>query len=287
MTTPRLSFVQVGREDGLYRMVYREWGDAANPRVVLCVHGLTRNGRDFTALAEALSADYRVIAPDVVGRGDSDYLRQPLGYQLPYYVQDMLVLLARLQVEAVDWVGTSMGGLIGLLLAALPNNPIQRLLLNDVGPELPAAAIQRIGAYVGQGGSFTDRATAERYVRTIMTSFGPHSEADWARLIDPQLAVDGAGWRLNYDPAIAAPFRSGLAGQNMDLWPLYERITALVWLLRGADSDLLSAATAEAMTTRGPKAHRVDFNGVGHAPSLVGADQIAVVRQFLASALAD
>lgn len=284
MSQPRLAHVLVGRDSGVYRMAYREWGAPDNPRVLLCAHGLTRNGRDFGAIAAELAGDFRVVAPDVLGRGDSEWLRDPSGYQLPLYVQDMLVLIARLGVEEVSWLGTSMGGLIGMLLAALPGSPIRRLLLNDVGPLLSAAALARIGEYVGQAPSLPTREAAEAYIRAISAPFGPHSEAQWATLCEVMLQSDGKGWRLNYDPGIAVPFRQGMKGEDVDLWPYYEQIRCPVLLTRGARSDLLSAEVACAMSERGPRAQWVDFPDVGHAPTFLHADQIAVAAGFLRAA---
>lgn len=282
MTAPRQSHVLVGRDSGVYRMHYREWGDPANPRVLVCAHGLTRNGRDFERLAQALADDLRVVAPDVVGRGESDWLRDPTGYQLPLYVQDMLVLIARLDVARVAWLGTSMGGLIGMLLAALPGTPIERLVLNDVGPLLSAAALARIGEYVGKAPPLPTRAAAEAYIRAVSAPFGPHDDAQWAFLTEVMLKPDGAGgWRLNYDPGIAVPFRQGVDGKDVDLWPFYDRIACPVLLTRGAQSDLLSAETACAMSERGPRARWIDFDGVGHAPTFLQPDQIAVAAEFL------
>lgn len=283
MSEARLSYVLCNRDLSVYRMAYREWGDPANPRVLLCVHGLTRNSRDFAKLASALAADYRVIAPDVLGRGESDYLRQSAGYSLPGYVHDMLVLIARLNAAEIAWLGTSMGGLIGMAMAALQGSPITKLVINDIGPELAPVALQRIADYVGKAPPFAHRTAAEAYLRAISASFGPHSDDEWTYLTDLMLKPDGQGsWQLNYDPAIAEPFRAMLTSPPPDLWPLYEQITCPVLLLRGEESDLLSEATATAMAERGPKAQRVNFAGVGHAPTFQHTDQIAVVRDFLA-----
>ncbi|HEX2011191.1 MAG TPA: alpha/beta hydrolase [Roseateles sp.] len=287
MSEPRLNHVQCLSASGLHRMAYWEWGERANPRVLVCVHGLTRQGRDFDALARILSARYRVICPDVMGRGRSDWRPEPTLYQVPVYVADMVTLLARLDVEKVDWVGTSMGGLIGLGLAALPNSPIARLVLNDVGPAIEYAALQRIGGYLGQRMVFGDMAEGAAHLREISAGFGPHSEADWLALSRPMFkpAADGQGVRLHYDPTIAVPFGAltpalAEAGEAA-LWRGYDALRCPTLLLRGAESDLLSHATATAMTQRGPRAVLHEFAGVGHAPTLVSAEQIEVVRQFL------
>jgi pimeloyl-ACP methyl ester carboxylesterase len=285
MTEPRLDSVQCLGARGLHRMAYVEWGDPANPRVVVCVHGLARQGRDFDTLAQALCQHYRVVCPDVVGRGRSDWLADPAGYQIPAYVSDMVTLMARLKADEVHWVGTSMGGLIGLGLAALPNSPIRKLVLNDVGPTIEAAALQRIGAYLGQPLRWASVDEAADYLWSISASFGPHSRDQWLALTRPMLKPDGDGFKLHYDPAIAAPLRAvtpemAKAGEAM-LWASYDALRCPTLLLRGADSDLLSPATAQAMTQRGPKARLHEFTGVGHAPTLIAPGQIDVVREFL------
>ncbi|MGQ5523123.1 alpha/beta fold hydrolase [Chitinimonas sp. PSY-7] len=284
MSAPRLAHVLIGRDSGVYKMAYREWGDPCNSRVLLCVHGLTRNGRDFEVLAKEMARDFRVVAPDVIGRGESDWLRDPMGYQLPLYVQDILVLIARLNVTQLYWFGTSMGGLIGMLLAAMPGSPIRKLLLNDVGPVLSSVALARIGEYVGKAPPFPTREAAEAYIRAVSAPFGLHSDAEWAFLTDVMLKADGAGWCLNYDNGIAAPFRQTINGQDMDLWSYYDRIVCPVLLIRGNQSDLLSVEVACAMSERGPRAKWLDFDGVGHAPTFQHADQISVAADFFRAA---
>jgi len=287
MTDPRLQHVSCLDSRGLHRMAYWEWGDAANPRVLVCVHGLSRQGRDFDTLARDLCGDYRVVCPDVVGRGRSDHLADPMGYAIPAYVADMVTLLARLNAETVDWVGTSMGGLIGLGLASLPGNPVRRLVLNDVGPTIQPASLQRIGSYLGQPAHWKTLDEAADALWAISQGFGPHTREQWLALTEPQLVADGDGLKPRYDPAIAVPFRAitpeiAAAGEAM-LWHSYERLTCPTLLLRGAASDLLSPETALAMTQRGPRAQLVEFAGVGHAPTLVAADQRQAVRDFLLS----
>jgi len=295
MNDPRLNHVQCLGPAGLHRMAYHEWGDAQNPQVVVCVHGLTRQGRDFDTLARALvAAGRRVVCPDVVGRGHSDWLRHPGGYAIPFYVADMVSLLAQLRGAAqgagagelqVDWVGTSMGGLIGMGLAALEGQPIRRLVLNDVGPAIEHAALVRIGQYLGLPVHWASLDEAADQLWAISSSFGPHTREEWLALTRPQLRPEGAGFKPHYDPAIAVPFRAitpeiAAAGQAQ-AWGAYDAVCVPTLLLRGAQSDLLSRPTAEAMTARGPRARLVEFDGVGHAPTLVHDDQVAVVREFL------
>jgi len=289
MTEPRLNHVLCLDARGLHRMAYWEWGDPANRHVVVCVHGLTRQGRDFDTLARALCTQVRVVCPDVVGRGRSDRLSDPMAYALPTYVADMVTLLARLDALTLDWVGTSMGGLIGLALAALAapaGNPVRRLVVNDVGARIEPASLARIGAYLGQRLHFQNLDEAIDHQMTIAAGFGPHTREQWRALTAPMLVPDGAGGLvLHYDPAIALPFaavtaESAVAGEAA-LWAAWDRIAARTLLLRGAESDLLSPATALAMTRRGPRAELVEFAGVSRAPMLVQPEQVAVVRDFL------
>ena len=282
-------------------MAYWQWGDAGAPHAVVCVHGLSRQGRDFDVLARALLAraaaqgkPLRVVCPDVVGRGESDWLADPMGYQFPTYVADMLALLGVLHQQArittLDWVGTSMGGLIGLTLAGMPDlplpAPVRRLVLNDVGPAIEWQALARIGQYLGRFGTAPSVEAAAARMRDISAGFGPHSDEEWLALSRPMLrpAPEG-GWRMHYDPAIAVPYaqvtEAAAAQGEAALWQLYDQVTADALLLRGADSDLLSAATAQAMQQRGPQPRRIDFAGVGHAPTLVAPDQRDAVVGFL------
>jgi pimeloyl-ACP methyl ester carboxylesterase len=282
---PRLRHVQCLAPEGLHRMAYWEWGDPANDRVLVCVHGLTRQGRDFDVLAQAMSGEYRVVCPDVAGRGQSDWFRSAASYAIPQYVADMVTLLARLDAREVHWVGTSMGGLIGLGLAALPDSPVARLVLNDVGPAIEYAALVRIGTYLGVPVHWASLDEAADGLRAISLGFGPHTREEWLALTRPQLVADGTGYKPHYDPAIAGPFRSvtpelAKAGEAM-LWQSYDALRCPTLLLRGAESDLLTRATAEAMTQRGPRAALHEFAGVGHAPTLVHPQQVAVVRDFL------
>ncbi len=284
---PRLNHVQCLDNRGLHRMAYWEWGDAANPRVLVCAHGLTRQGRDFDTLARALCDTYRVVCPDVVGRGRSEWLADPMTYAVPQYVADMVTLLARLDAKEVDWVGTSMGGLIGLGVAALKGSPLRRFVINDVGPTIEPAAIARIGGYVGRPAQWATLGEAANALWEISQGFGPHTPEQWLALTEPQLEHVGGVFKPRSDPAIALPFKAvtpqmAQAGEAM-LWHAWDSLKLPTLLLRGAQSDLLSAATAQAMTQRGPRAQLVQFDGVGHAPMLVQREQVAAVRDFLLS----
>ena len=270
---------------GFHDMAYVEWGDPTNPKVLLCAHGLTRCGRDFDDLARAMCDMYRVVCPDVVGRGRSDRLKNPHLYGIPQYGADMVTLLAALKAETLHWVGTSMGGLIGMALAAQENTPISRLVLNDVGPVITAASIARIGEFLGKAPRFDSYVKAEAFVRFVSAPFGPLTDAQWRQLTvhTTRQAADGQ-FEFIYDPAIAIPFQDAVAatgGKDMELWPVYDAIRCPTLLLRGAQSDLLTQETAQLMSQRGPGAQLIEFAGIGHAPVLMDDVQIAPVREFL------
>lgn len=274
-------------------MAYWQWGDDNSDHVIICAHGLSRQGRDFDILAQALfdaaSGKLRVVCPDVVGRGKSDWLEDPMGYQIPQYAADMLALINQLQPKTLDWVGTSMGGLIGMVVCGQPDLPlpvpVRKLILNDVGPAIEWLAIQRIGQYLGKTAQFESVQHAADAMWAISSSFGPHTKEQWLALSQPMVKPNGTGFAMHYDPAIAIPFgaateASTKQGEAM-LWSLYDNIKAQTLITRGALSDLLSIATAEAMTLRGPKAQLVEFAGVGHAPTFVAADQVKTAVDFL------
>jgi pimeloyl-ACP methyl ester carboxylesterase len=292
MGEPRLKSVQCSSPAGLHRMAYKEWGDPANPRVLVCVHGVTRVADDFDALADAMSDRYRVVCPDVAGRGRSERLRDPNFYVVPQYVADMVTLIARVTAgsedEAVHWVGTSMGGLIGMILASFDDSPIRRLVLNDIGPVLDPAAMARIGEYIGQDVRFPSFEAGARFVKDVSSSFGPHSDAEWHKLAsDVLVRAPGGEWVRHYDLGLAKPFAAitpERAEQDQAaLWAAWDAIRCPTLLLRGELSDLLSRATAEEMTRRGPRPILAEIPGVGHAPTLMHANQIAIVRDFLST----
>ncbi len=287
----QIKFVQCVSTVGLHKMAYKEWGDPCNSNILICVHGLTRVADDFDSLATALSTSYRVICPDVVGRGRSSHLRDPQLYNIPQYVSDMVTLLAQVLANgatAVSWLGTSMGGLIGMILASLPGSPIRKLILNDIGPTLNVTALRRIGEYLGQPMRFATLADGVHFIRTISNSFGPHSDEEWHKLGRDVLRQDADGsWIRHYDLGLAVPFQQASAEvenikkQEVILWSAYDAIQCPTLLVRGAESDLLTTDTAQAMTQRGPKATLVEIPGVGHAPTFVHPEQIAIVQNFL------
>jgi len=284
---PRLRSLPILTPHGFSTLGYVEWGSAGAARTVVCVHGLTRNARDFDVLAQALAAEgMRVVAADMPGRGRSAWLAHAGDYGYPVYLGAVAALIARLDVAEVDWIGTSMGGLIGMMLAAQPGAPVARLVMNDIGPFLPKAALGRIGTYVGADPAFADEAALEAYLRRVHAPFGPLTDAEWRHLArhSSRGAADGTV-RLHYDPRIAEAF---VATEPADiaLWPVWEAVACPTLVLRGAASDLLLEETAVEMTTRGRAAARTTVRTIadcGHAPALMAADQVALIRDWLAA----
>jgi pimeloyl-ACP methyl ester carboxylesterase len=266
---------------GFHRLVYFQWGDPRNDRVVICVHGLTRRGRDFDWLASALEDRYRVVCVDLPGRGQSDWLPVAADYQPSTYVQGLAALIARLDVEQVDWVGVSLGGILGMTLAAQPKTPIRKLVLDDIGGYIGKEALQRIASYVGQDPAFPNRAGLEAYMREINTGYGPLTDAQWAHLVEHGSRQDETGaWRQHYDPKLAEPFREGFS-EPVAMWPLWDLVSCPVLVLRGSLSDLLTAETAAEMIARKAGTRLVEVKGVGHAPMLMDGAQIGAVREWL------
>ncbi len=287
-------------------MAYWEWGESSNPDIVVCVHGLTRTGRDFDALGRSLAERFRVICPDIAGRGRSDWLTNPMAYTVPQYVSDILTLIARLDTSKVHWVGTSMGGLIGLGLAGAlvmaqeqqaagnpqalpPEAQIQlgRVVLNDIGPVLDMDGLSRIATYVGEDVQCATFKDAVHYVRTVSAGFGPHTDEQWQELTRHVFVQRQGKWVRHYDKRIAEPMSlyspALLQATEAMLWQAYESIQSPVLVLRGQESDLLSAQTAQEMLERNTNASLVEFEGVGHAPSIMARDQIQAVQDFLSA----
>ena len=279
---PRLDSVQCLHPGGLHRMAYADWGDRDNPDVVVCVHGLSRNGRDFDTLARALAGRHRVVCPDIVGRGLSDQLADYRGYAFPQYVADCITLIARLDVSRVAWVGTSMGGLIGMMIAAMQGNPISRFVINDVGPVIGREGIARIGKAVGTRTAFASFDEGVAYISEVSAAFGPHTPEQWRTLSEHIVVQRDGKWQLHYDRRIGDAARADLAKPvTGDLWPLWDLIRCPTLVLRGAESDLLEDEVARAMTLRGPKAALISYPGVGHAPTLMQPDQVSDVVAFI------
>ncbi len=265
---------------GFHRIHYVQWGDAHSRRVLICVHGLTRTARDFDFLAAALSDVYRVVCPDMPGRGRSEWLVDKSDYGYPVYLNDTAALLARTGADQVDWIGTSMGGLIGMMLAAQPGSPIRRLVMNDIGPFIPKEGLARIAGYVGRCPTFTSMEALEQYLRTVAAPFGPLTAEQWRHLtVHNARVLNDGSYTLAYDPGIADSFKGAI--EDVDLWSVWDAVRCPVLVLRGAESDVLTHQDAKAMGERGPRAHLIEFPGIGHAPALMTETQIAAVKEWL------
>ncbi|HET7729005.1 MAG TPA: alpha/beta hydrolase [Usitatibacter sp.] len=278
MTAMREGAVRCLDPHGFHWMRYTEWGDAKNPRVLVCVHGLTRCGRDFDYIAERLADAYRVVCPDVVGRGRSDWLRDPADYTYPVYCQDMATLIASLHAETLDWIGTSMGGIIGMILAGMPGSPVRKLVMNDVGSFIPKASLERIGEYVGAEPEFDSIESLEAALRGT-SPFGPLTDAQWRHLAVHVSKLENGKWRFRYDPGIGNNFHA-VPPADIDLRPYWGMVRGPVLVIRGESSDLLLPETLEEMKRR-PHTETFLVPRTGHCPMLMEDAQVAAVRQFL------
>jgi pimeloyl-ACP methyl ester carboxylesterase len=267
---------------GFNRVAVFEWGDPRNDKVLICVHGLTRRGRDFDFLAQAVQERYRVLCPDMPGRGLSDWLADKNDYDYVTYVSAAAAVIAYSGAQQVDWVGTSMGGLIGMMVAAQPNAPIRKMVINDVGPFLPKAALERIGSYVGTDPRYRSFEELEQALRTNSAPFGPLTDVQWRFLAEHYAKrLNDGGWTSHYDPGIAHNIRKTQPAQDVALWPIWQQVKCPVLVLRGAQSDLLNAETAKQMQDRPAPTKVVEFPGIGHAPALLDDGQIGIVRDWL------
>ena len=288
-TPDRRANVVVPVGDATRNMVVHDWGDERNPRVVVCVHGLSRNGRDFDVVAPGLADDYRVLCPDIPGRGESDWYGSAADYVIPNYIAAINAMFTQLGVTRYDWIGTSMGGLIGMVMAATPGSQMRRFVINDIGPVIEKAALDRIAAYVGRVPTFPSYMALFDAVQPINATFGPLSDEQKHHMVKTavQQRPDGQ-WEFKTDPKIGDAFRAGLQQTAADMWPLWAAVKQPVLVLRGAESDLLSAATVEKMLathrTAGRIAEALTIANTGHAPMIMDEPTIAVVRRFLHAA---
>jgi pimeloyl-ACP methyl ester carboxylesterase len=269
--------------EGFHRIVYTQWGVGDAERTLVCVHGLTRNGRDFERVGEILPPRFRVVCPDVAGRGQSDWLRDPSHYNYLQYNADMNAVIARLDVEEIDWLGTSMGGIIGMMLASLPGTPIRRLVLNDIGPLLPRAGLKRLADYLGQEPQvFVDLDDVVEHFRDIYAPFGPMTDNDWVHMARHSVTFsdNDNGYVLNYDPSIAYWFKNGVI-IDVSLWDYWDKVKCPVLVIRGQESDFLSEETVEEMQRRGPEVTVIEIPGVGHTPTLNTEEHVRFIERWL------
>ncbi|MFL9910057.1 alpha/beta fold hydrolase [Paraburkholderia sp. RL17-337-BIB-A] len=284
---PKLKQVSVIGRGGFHKLAYTEWGPPTAEQTVVCVHGVSRTGRDFDMLAAALAAKgMRVIVPDLPGRGRSEWLASPSHYTDRAYTRAMSTLIARLDVEKVDWVGTSLGGHIGMLMAAEPGTPVRRLVLNDFGARVSARALRRIGSYLTRSWRFASIDEVETHLREVHAPFGKLTDAQWRHLAQHSAVPDDSGgFRFHFDPGIGFRFAIPVL-LDVVLWHVWDKIDCPVLILRGEDSDLLTRSTVDAMLKRGPASSdgRVitfEFPDCGHAPALMDDAQIAVIKKYL------
>lgn len=275
-------------ESGTHTIACWQWGSEKNPRVAVCIHGLARNARDFDFLATALSDEFRVLAIDMPGRGKSEWLTDPSWYNPTTYSADILHVLRTLKIERVDWIGTSMGGIVAMFLASQPLGLIKKLVLNDIGPYLPAPALMNIAAYVSKGGEkvFASFDEAEVFLKeTYQAKWGLYSPQLWKHFAKHSLRQEENSWRLHYDPAITAGFKDEKGNikplESMDLWELWEKITCSVFLIRGERSEVLTCETTEKMRATCQINHFMECKECAHAPSLMEKKHINAIKNWL------
>jgi len=302
-----------GQPESTHRIVCWQWGNADAPRTLICLHGLTRNGRDFDALAQALANDYRVLCPDMAGRGKSAWLKNPAGYSYPAYVGDMMFLLRSIIPPpvggrlggghslapkpimpppqpspygggSIDWIGTSMGGIVGMMLANAWPGLIRKLVLNDIGALVSAAGLRRIMSYAGAKASYANRAEAEAALRERCATFGIQTEAQWRQFFAHSFMDNSDGTvSVACDPMIAANLPKLEEVKDVDLWKLWGAVKKIPTLLiRGAESDILTHETALQMKKNHPDMTLQEIPNTGHAPALMDASQVALIRSWLA-----
>lgn len=287
-TKPRLHYFDAPNPHGVpgtHKIAFYEWGSPYSP-VIFCVHGLTRNARDFDFLASHLANRYRIICVDVAGRGKSANMQDLSWYENGVYMQDILALAEWMNIPQFDWIGTSMGGIIGMMIASLVPGKIIRLVLNDIGAQIPAEGLLRIGEYVGQSPALTHWDQADQYLRKIFAPFGIKNEAHWQHMFDHSLIRHANGnFTFAYDANIGEAFRLAASAmekiEDISLWMLWEAVTCPVLILRGAVSDILPRATAEKMCDMHKNATLIEFTGIGHAPTLFEPEQIEAVSKWL------
>jgi len=278
-------YIQCQNPQGYHRMAYREWGDR-NDKVLICVHGLSGNSADFQDLAIALQDHYRIICPDIVGRGESDWLADPLNYGLPLYVSDVLTLIQQLKLNPVDFLGTSMGGLIGMFLAAKAPGVISRLIINDIGPCLPAEGLKRVVKENTEKPDLQTWEQVQQYIRKRYAPSGKTSDREWEDLAKNTVKLTPENtYRLHYDPNIVANLAQVPPDKlkTLEFWQEWSSVNCPVLLLHGEHSDMLVPEIIEQMQATHPETTVQEFANCGHSPSLTSAEQIQAIVNWLMS----
>lgn len=263
---------------GFHTIAYTDWGDTSQSHAVICVHGLSRNGRDFDPLAQALAQQgYRVLCPDMPGRGQSAWFQDSQDYNYPQYLQALTSLIAHAQLTSVDWIGTSMGGILGMFMATQAHTPIRNLILNDVGAFIPGSSLKTIKRYLSLMPTFKKRETAQKFLQQILSTFGPITSDQLTHLVEYSFFLNKKQrFQLAFDPKILET----LVPEDVDLWPFWERLTCPVFLIRGAHSKVLPDPVARQMCQR-EHTHFHCVEDAGHAPALMAPEQIAPVIAWL------
>ncbi len=268
-----------------HNIFYQDWGSEDSKETLFCLHGLTRNSHDFDAIANRLGGTRkkrRIICPDTVGRGRSDWLPDHEDYQIQQYNMDITVLAARLGCEKFDLLGTSLGGMMGMVLAAMKNSPVKRLIINDIAPEVPNTAMSRLGRYLHLDPYFNNLDEVEQYIRKTLAPFNPMTDEDWAHYAKTSSRPDGDGFRLAFDPDISNTYgRRYWYLMYFNLWKYWVQIKCPVLILRGKDSDFLSEHLLERMLRKLPQAEAIEFEGTGHTPTLNAPEQIDPIIKWL------
>jgi len=277
----RVGRIQSINKHSFHKVAYRDWGSIESPETVFCLHGLTRNSHDFDQLAQALSKKRRVVCPDTVGRGESEWLDTPSQYRLAQYNVDLDVLTNKIGCEEFDIIGTSLGGLMGIVMAGMKKSPVRRLIINDIAPEVPFEALKRLTAYLGQNMFFEDLDAVETFLRSSLAPFGPMTDEDWARIAVTSSHVTEGGYNLSYDPAISKNYKKFWSLIYFNLWKFWNNIQCPVLILRGMDSDFLTKPLLKRMQERLPHADVIEFEGVGHTPTLNAPIQIDPILEWL------
>jgi pimeloyl-ACP methyl ester carboxylesterase len=277
----KTEFVTSTNSDSFHQLAYQDWGDTSSTETVFCLHGLTRNSHDFDPLARRLAKSRRVICPDTVGRGDSDWLSNPDDYHINQYNHDFTVLATKIACTKFDIIGSSLGGLMGMMLAGLKNSPVRRLIINDIAPEIPHGAKARVGSYLHVDPRFSNLEEVEAYLRQTLKPFKPMSESDWVHIATHSSRKTNADYRLAFDPDISINYVRYWSWKAFNLWNYWANITCPVLILRGKESDFLTESLLRKMLTILPKAKVIEFAGVGHMPSLKSQEQIDLILKWL------
>ncbi len=265
-----------------HKLAYLDYGDVNNPNVLICAHGLTRNAYDFEKIARVMQNNFRVIAIDYPGRGDSDYFTDKKSYNYYVYLKDTLLLLKKLKIKNPFWLGTSMGGIIGMAIGCFYPRILRGLILNDIGPSMPLSTVKKIGKYASLEPKFIDLELAKQHLKMIYKESGIKEEEDWNFLTKNSFKINSSNqYQMNYDPTIVSGMEIDKAkSKDVDMWKIWRKIKCPILVIHGAKSNILSVETVEKMQqSKQIDIYVVDY--AGHAPALTNADQIDPIKNWL------